>query len=107
MSEFDDQLTRLFAEARDTPPAEDFLRNLAARMQHERRRRTVRRTVAMAAAAGLAVASTPYIAQGSLTLASDLGSWLAVFGNALTSPAGWACALAAAAWGARRARNMS
>lgn len=107
MREFDDHLSQLFAEARETLPAQEFLGNVAFRMHHERRRRKVWRAVAAAAAAGLAVASTPYVAQGSLTVASHLGTWLEAFGNALASPVGWACALTVAAWSLRRAGILS
>lgn len=90
MSEFDDTLTRLFAEARETPPAEDFLESVAIGMRRARRRRAVRRLAFMAAAAVLAFALTPYIVAGSLV-------WLPEIGNALASPVSWVCALSIAA----------
>lgn len=107
MTEFDDTLTRLFAETRQTLPAEDFLENVAARMQHELRRRAIKRTALAIAAAALAVALTPYVAEQSLGIASHLSAWLPRIGDALMSPVGWAVSLAFAAWGMRRARGLS
>jgi len=104
MSEFDDTLTRLFAEARETLPDEDFLRNVAMRMRHAHRRRAVRQAAFATAAAGVAAALTPYVAEGSLAVASHLGAWLPAFEDALASPIAWACALAVAAWNMRRRR---
>lgn len=95
MSEFDDTLTRLFAEARETPPPDDFLRSVARRISRARRRRAIRRTAIAVAAVGVASALTPYVAAGSLAIASHLG-------NALGSPVAWVCSLAVAAWGLRR-----
>ena len=105
MTELDDNLTRLFAEARETLPEETFLENVAVRMRHARRRRAMRRAALVAAAAGLAVAVTPIVAEGSLTVANHLGTWLPAFGNVLLSPLCWACSLAVAAWGMRRAQK--
>lgn len=107
MSEFDDTLTRLFAEARATLPAEEFLENVAVCMRRGRRRRALEWAAWTTAAAGLAIALTPLIVAGSLTAASHLGLWLLALGNALISPVGWACSLALAAWGVRRAVRMS
>jgi uncharacterized protein (DUF2062 family) len=107
MNELDDTLTRLFAEARETLPPEDFLESVALRMNHGRRERALKRAALMTVAAGLGIAVTPFIAEGSLTVASHLGVWLLALGNALTSPLGWACSLAVGAWGVRRARRMS
>lgn len=95
MTEFDDTLTRLFAETRETPPAEDFLEDVLIRMRHARRRRAMKRAALTAAAAVLALALTPYIVAGSLV-------WLPALGNALTSPIAWVCALAVAALRIRR-----
>lgn len=106
MNELDDPLTRLFAEAREPLPSEDFLQSLALRMDRARRGRTLRRAALTAAAAGLAVALTPYVAEGSLTVASHVGVWVPALGNALTSPVGWACSLALGAWELRRATRM-
>lgn len=106
MTEFDDTLTRLFADARQALPAEDFLENVAVRMRHELRRRAIKRTVLAAAAAGLAAALTPFVAEESLSIASHLGAWLPAIGNALASPVAWALSMAAAAWGMRRARIL-
>jgi hypothetical protein len=80
---------------------------VATRMSHELRRRAIKRTALASAAAALAVALTPYVAEGSLSFATHLGAWLPAFGHALTSPAGWACSLAVAAWGMPRARGLS
>lgn len=107
MNEFDDTLTRLFAEARATLPAEEFLENVALRMNRGRRQRALKRAALTTVAAGLGIAVTPFIAEGSLTVASHLGAWLLALGNALMSPVGWACSLALAAWGVRRARRIS
>jgi hypothetical protein len=107
MTQFDDTLTRLFAEARGTPPAEDFLRNVATRMSHARRRRSIRRLASALATAGFAVALTPWAAAGSLALANHLAACLPAIGNALTSPVAWLCSLPVAAWGLRRVRRLS
>lgn len=107
MTEFDDTLTRLFADTAQTLPAEDFLETVAARMRQELRRRAIRRTALAIAAAALAVALTPYVVEGSLSLASHLGAWLPAIGNALTSPVGWAFSLVVAAWTLHRARGLS
>lgn len=95
--EFDDTLGRLFAEAREELPVEDFLEQVAAGMRRARRRRTMRLAVFVAAAAVLALVLTPYVVAGSL-------AWLPGIGNALTSPISWICALAIIA---RRLRTGS
>lgn len=105
MTEFDDTLARLFAEARETHPEEDFLQHVAVRLARARRRRAIKRVVLAAIAAGLAVAVTPYVAAGSLDVARHLGAWLPAIGNALGSPVCLACSLAVAAWGIRRAQK--
>lgn len=102
MTEFDDDLSRLFAEAREHPASEDFLEKMTVRISRARRRRAAGRTIAAAAAVGFAVASTPYIAAGSLTITAHL---LPALGNALSSPVAWLCSLAIAGWGMRRARH--
>ena len=107
MSEFDDTLTQLFAEARRPLPAEDFLQSVATHVSRARRRRAIGRTALTLAAAGVAAAATPYVAEGSLAVVSRLGESLPALANALASPVVWLCALAAAAWGLRRARRMS
>jgi len=107
MIELDETLARLFAEDRETLPDEDFLQAVALRMSRARRRRALGRAGLAVATAGVAITLTPYVAEGSLALASHLGTWLPAFGTALTSPAAWACSLAAAAWVLRRARHVS
>lgn len=107
MSEFDATLTQLFAAAPESLPAEDFLRSVATGVSRVRRRRAVTRTALTLAAAGVAVAATPYVAAGSLAVASHLGEWLPALGNALPSPVVWLGSVAAAAWGLRRLRRMS
>jgi hypothetical protein len=106
MTEFDDTLTRLFAEAQEPLPAEDFFEEVAGRVNRERGRRAIRRAALALAVTGAAVALTPYVADGSLTVASHLGVWIPTLGNALASPVGWACSLAAVAWSVRRARGL-
>ncbi|HEX5458618.1 MAG TPA: hypothetical protein VFX20_01475 [Steroidobacteraceae bacterium] len=86
MTELDDTLTRLFAEARETPPAEDFLKDVLLRVHRARRRRAMKRAALIAVAAVLALVLTPCIVAGSL-------AWLPGLGNALTSPIAWVCAL--------------
>lgn len=107
MSEFDDTLTQLFAEARESLPAEDFLQSVATRVSHARRRRAIRRIALAIAAAGVAVAATPYVAVGSLAIVSHLGEWLPALANGLPSSVVWLCSVAVALWGLRRARRMS
>jgi hypothetical protein len=105
MSEFDDTLTQLFAEARETLPAEDFLQRVATDVNHARRRRALGRSALTLAAGGLAVAATPYVAAGSLAAVSHLGAWLPTLAHGLTSPVVWLCSAVAAAWGLRRLQN--
>lgn len=106
MTEFDDTLTRLFAEVQEEAlPPDGFLAQLAARMHRDGRRRAIQRLAWRTVAAAVAAAATPYVAGGTLGVASHLGVWLAQMGNALTSPAGWACSLLIAAWGMRRVRS--
>ena len=107
MSEFDDRLTQLFAAARESLPAEDFLQSVATHVSHARRRRAIGRAALALAAAGVAVAATPYVAAGSLAAVSHLGEWLPALANAPASPVVWFCSMAVAAWGLRRARRMS
>lgn len=107
MSEFDDTLRQLFAEARQSLPAEDFLQRVAAGVSRSRRRRALGRAALMLAAVGVAVAATPYVAAGSLAAASHFREWLPTLANALASPVVWVCSMAVAAWGLRRARRMS
>ena len=107
MSEFDDTLTQLFAEARRPLPAEDFLQSVATHVSRARRRRAIGRTALTLAAAGVAAAATPYVVAGSLAAASHLGEWLPALANTLASPIAWLCSVAVAAWGLRRARRIS
>lgn len=93
MTDFDDTLTRLFAETRQAPPADDFLASLISRMERERRRRAIGLAMSATVAAALAIVSTPYVAEGSLAAASHLGAWLPAIGNALASPIAWLFAL--------------
>lgn len=104
MTEFDETLSRLFAETRQAPPPDDFLEGVTRRLRGENRRRAFRRAVVIAPAVGLALVSTPYIVAGSLAVAGRLGGWLPAIGNALTSPVAWLGALAVA-WGVRRMRH--
>lgn len=90
MSEFDDTLGRLFAEARESLPAEDFLQSVAIGMRRAQRRRAMWRAAVMAAAMVLALLLTPWIVAVSL-------AWLPATGNALASPITWGFALAIAA----------
>jgi hypothetical protein len=103
MTEPDDTLIRLFAEAQARLPADDFLQGVTRRMERERRRRGIKLVTMTAAAGGLAIAATPYVARGSIVVADHLGIWLPAVGGALTSPIGWACSVAIAAWSLRRA----
>lgn len=105
MSEFDDTLAQLFAAAREPLPAEDFLQSVATHVSHARRRRALGRTTLTLAAAGVAVAATPYVAAGSLAAVSHLGEWLPALASAPASPVVWLFSVAA--WGLRRARRMS
>jgi hypothetical protein len=107
MSEFDDTLTQLFAEARKSLPAEDFLQRVATDLSQARRRRAIGRTALTLAAGGVALAATPHVAAGSLAVVSHLGEWLPALAHGLTSPVVWMCSVAAAAWGLRRMRRMS
>jgi hypothetical protein len=107
MSEFDDTLTQLFAEAREALPAEEFLQRVAIGVGRARRRRAIGRTALTVAAGGVAVAATPYVAAGSLAVVGHLGEWLPAFAHALASPVTWLCSVTVAAWGLRRARGLS
>jgi hypothetical protein len=107
MTGFDDTLTRLFAEAREPLPTEEFLETVAIRVHHARRRRTLKQAVSTGVAAVLALLLTPRIVTASLAGATHLGVWLPALGNALTSPLGWAFSLALAARAMRRARHPS
>jgi hypothetical protein len=103
MSEPDDTLTQLFAAAEEPLPSDDFVQGVLAGIERGRRRRAVARTALTVAAAGVAVAATPYVAVGSLTVASHLSAWLPAFAHAVSSPLAWPCAAAVTAWGLRRA----
>ena len=104
MSEFDDTLTQLFAEAREPLPAEEFLQSVATGLGQARRRRTIGRAVIALAAAVVAIAATPYVAMGSLAVASHLGKSLPVLAGALTSPVVWLCSAALTVWGSWKIR---
>lgn len=93
MTELDETLSGLFAEAREALPADEFERKLAIRLSQARRRRTMKQVVLSAAVAGIAIAATPYVVTASLAGASNLGLW--------------ACSLAVAAWTLRRAGRTS
>lgn len=93
MSEPDDTLKRLFVEARQTLPADDFTASLAIRIGQARRRRTIAQLALRAGAVAIAIAATPYVVAASLAGASNPGLW--------------ACSLALAAWALRRARRTS
>lgn len=99
MSEFDETLTKLFAEARESLPAEDFLERVATDVTRVRRRDVIRRALLILPAAAVAVAATPYVAAGSLRVVSHLGPWLPALSGSLDSPVTWLCWLAVVAWG--------
>lgn len=101
MSELDDTLTQLFAEARESLPAEEFLQSVASGLDEARRRRAIRRTILTLGAAALAAAATPYVVMGSLAVVSHCGKWLPAFAGALASPVVWLCAVAITACGYR------
>jgi hypothetical protein len=103
MTESDETLSRLFAEAQAHLPADDFLERVHYRMQQEKRRRGIKLIVMTAAAGGLAVAATPYVASGSIAVAAHLGIWLPAIVGVLASPIGWAGSLAVAAFSLNRA----
>jgi hypothetical protein len=107
MSEFDHTLTQLFASARETLPAEDFVQGVATVVSHARRKRAIGRTALALAAVAVAGAATPYIAAGSLTAVSHVAEWLPALASALSSPVVWLSAVAVAAWGLHRARRVS
>lgn len=107
MSEFDDTLTQLFAAARETLPAEDFLQGVATVVSHARRKRALGRTAFALAAVAVGGAATPYIAVGSLTVVSHVAGWLPALASALSSPVVWLSSVAVAAWGLQRAGRMS
>jgi hypothetical protein len=104
MSGFDDTLRQLFAEARESLPAEEFLQSVAAGLDQARRRRAVRRVVIVLAAAAVAAAATPYVATGSMAVASHLGKSLPVLAGALASPVVWLCSAALTVWGSWKIR---
>ena len=106
MSEPDDQLLRLFANTRAPEKGEEFVRSVAVRIGRARLRRTSARIGAFAALLALAVAMTPYVAEGSLALAGRLVSASPALGNALVSPAGWVASTAIALWLFRRLRVL-
>lgn len=107
MSELDDTLTRLFASARENLPAEDFLQGVASGVSHARSKRSIGRRALVLAAVAVAAAVTPYVATGSLTVASHVAEWLPALAGAPSSPVVWLCTAAITAWGLRRARRMS
>jgi len=105
MPESDAHLTRLFAETRHVLSAEEFVANVTQRIARERRRGTVRKVLIAGVLAGVAVAATPYVTEGSLAIGDRLaGGVPAVAAAATSSPIGWVCAIAIAVWALRRAR---
>lgn len=104
MSEFDDTLTQLFAEARASHPAEDFLQSVAAGRDGARRRRAIGRAVIVLATTAVTVAATPYVVVGSLAVASHLGESLPALAGALASPVVWLCSAALTVWGSWKIR---
>ena len=106
MSEHDEQLLRRFAETRAPEGDEEFVASVAVRIGRARLRRSVTRIGTFAALLALAVAATPYVADGSLALAGRLVSATPALGNALASPAGWAGSAVIALWCFRRFRAL-
>jgi len=106
MSEHDDRLLRLFAETRAAERDEEFVASVAVRIRRARLRRSITRIGTFAAFVALAVAATPYVAEGSLALAGRLVSVTPALGNTLASPAGWAGSAVIALWCFRRFRAL-
>jgi hypothetical protein len=106
MSEPDDQLLRLFAKTRAPEEGEEFVASVAVRISRARLRSRIARIGAFAALLALAVAATPYVAEGSLALAGRLASATPALGHALVSPAGWAGSAAFALWCFRGFRTL-
>ena len=102
MFDSDEDLTRLFAETHGYAPAEEFVTSVMTRIRRERRQRTLRYMALALLLVAAVAAATPYIAEGSLAIASRFVDGLAPFGAALGSPASWACALVLAVWVLRR-----
>ena len=99
---WDEDLTRLFDEARHALPAEDFAERVASRVRVVQRRRTLRRYGSWLLAAACAVAVSPYALEGSFALTARMERWLPDLGGALVSPAGWVCSILFALWLLRR-----
>ncbi len=99
---WDEDLTRLFDEARQPLPAEEFAERVAFRVRRVQRWRTRRRLVSWLLAAACAFAVSPYVLQGSFALAACMDRWLPSLGGALLSPAGWVFPILFALWLLRR-----
>lgn len=100
--DWDEDLTRLFEEARHPLPAEDFAERVAFRVRGVQRWRTRRRLASWLLAAVCAAAASPYALEGWFDLADRMERWLPDLGGALLSPAGWAFSILFALWLLRR-----
>ena len=98
----DEDLVRLFEDARAPLPSEAFLERFERRRARVGRLRLVLQVggLALLAAAGLIIA--PYAIRGSLALSGYAADGLSSLGLAMLSPAGWAGSLLLGAWILRR-----
>ena len=105
----DDDLARLFDEARVTLPPAPFLEEIQGRLARARRARLIRLVVFGTLVTVAVVTMTPYIASGSIAVVQFGGDLVAGFATAwgsttalLRSVAMWTASLAVGVWVLRR-----
>jgi hypothetical protein len=98
----DEDLTRLFDEARGDLPSEAFLERFQMRMARARRARLILQLCPLVLLAAVAAIVAPYAARGSLVVIEHAVRWIPDLGLAMTSPIGWVCSLALGVWVLRR-----
>ena len=103
-AEWDQTLRRLFAATPPPAAAERFTAIVTTAIERHRVRRRWYQVGAAVLVAIAAAVITPYAVRASLGIASRIGEWLTIWGQALLSPPGWLAALAIAAWLLRRVR---
>ncbi len=102
----DHDLARLFDEARVQLPAQNFLEQVETRIGRARRVRLALQIGGVALVTAVAIAVTPYVAEGSLAAGHYASEWLRRFPSVLASPAGWVCSGAVGLWMLRRSHVL-
>lgn len=70
---FDTELTRLFAEKNEVLSSDQFMQRMLSRLEHEHRRRSLRRGLVIGLIMLLAAVAAPWVMQWTMDIFSHVG----------------------------------